>query len=78
MLPVSKQTLINEQIEVWKLQIGGLPTANIILVCKISDIHGDDSKECRHLGNTSVRTSRETHYLSTTEPIRCYPMLCEI
>jgi hypothetical protein len=36
--------------------------------CKISGSHGCDYEECRLLGyKNPVRTSQETHYVSTTE-----------
>jgi hypothetical protein len=45
--------------------------------CKIWGFHGGDYEECHFLGyKTPVRTSRETHYVSTTEPSRL--MLCKI
>jgi hypothetical protein len=38
------------------------------MLCKIWGFHGSDYEECRLLGYTNpVRTSQETHYVSTTE-----------
>jgi hypothetical protein len=40
-------------------------------------LHGSDYEECRLLGHkTPVRTSQETHYVSTTESSQL--MLCKI
>jgi hypothetical protein len=47
------------------------------LLCKICDFHGGDNEECRVLGyKNPVRTSQETHYVSTTESSQL--MLCKI
>jgi hypothetical protein len=38
-------------------------------ICRIWGFHGEDYEECRLLAyKTPVRTSEETHYVSTTEP----------
>jgi hypothetical protein len=53
------------------------PTTDIVKICKIWGFHGSDYEEWRLLGyKTPVRTSQETHYVSTTEfsPL----MLCKI
>jgi hypothetical protein len=48
-------------------------TANI---CKLWGVHGGDYEKCRLLGyKNPVRTSQETHYVSTTEHSRL--MLCK-
>jgi hypothetical protein len=48
-----------------------------IQLCKTSGFHGGDYEECLLLGyKTTVRTSQETHYISTTEPTEL--MLCMI
>jgi hypothetical protein len=45
-------------------------------LCKISVFHGGDYEECRLLGyKHPVRTSQETHYVSTTESSQL--MLCK-
>jgi hypothetical protein len=50
---------------------------NIWRQCKIWGVHGGHYEECRLLGyKTPVRTSQETHYVSTTESSRL--MLCKI
>jgi hypothetical protein len=47
------------------------------MLCKITGFYGDGYEECRLLGyKNPVRTSQETHYVSTTEPSRS--MLCKI
>jgi hypothetical protein len=47
------------------------------LWCKILGFHGGDYEECHLLGYKSpVRTSQETHYVSTTESSQL--MLCKI
>jgi hypothetical protein len=39
-----------------------------IKLCKILGFHGGDYEDCRLLAyKNSVRTSQETHYVSTTE-----------
>jgi hypothetical protein len=46
-------------------------------MCKILGVHGSDYGECRLLGyKTPVRTSQETHYVSTSESSEL--MLCKI
>jgi hypothetical protein len=46
-------------------------------LCKIRGVHGGHYEECRLLGyKYPVRTSQETHYVSTTEPSQL--MLCKI
>jgi hypothetical protein len=46
-------------------------------LCKICGFHGGDYEECHLLGyKTPVRTSQETHYVSTTEFSQL--MLCTI
>jgi hypothetical protein len=46
------------------------------VLCKIWGVHGGHYEVCRLLGyKTPVRTSQETHYVSTTEPSRL--MLCK-
>jgi hypothetical protein len=48
-----------------------------IVICKIWGFHGSGYEECRLLGyKNPVRTSQETHYVSTTEPSQL--MLCKI
>jgi hypothetical protein len=48
-----------------------------LMLCMIWDFHGSDYEECRLLGYTNpVRTSQETHYVSTTESSQL--MLCKI
>jgi hypothetical protein len=48
-----------------------------VIACKTSGFHGGDYEEWRLLGHKNpVRTSQETHYVSTTEPSRL--MLCKI
>jgi hypothetical protein len=45
--------------------------------CKIRGFHGGNYEECRLLGyKNTVRTSQETHYVSTTESSQL--MLCKI
>jgi hypothetical protein len=45
--------------------------------CKIWDFQGGDYEECRLLGyKNPVRTSQETHYVSTTESSQL--TLCKI
>jgi hypothetical protein len=47
------------------------------MLCKIFGFHGGDYEECRLLGyKNPVRTSQETHYVSTTAPSQL--MLCKI
>jgi hypothetical protein len=47
------------------------------MLCKIWAFHGGDYEECRLLGyKNPVRTSQQTHYVSTTESSRL--MLCKI
>jgi hypothetical protein len=46
------------------------------MLCKIRGFHGGDYEECRLLGyKTPVRTSQETHYVSTTDS--SHLMLCK-
>jgi hypothetical protein len=46
-------------------------------MAKITGFHGSDYEECRLLGyKNPVRTSKETHHVSATEP--CQLMLCKI
>jgi hypothetical protein len=55
--------------------IGNITSWN--LTCKVRGCHGSDYEECRLLGyKNQVRTSQETHYVSTTEPSQL--MLCKI
>jgi hypothetical protein len=47
------------------------------VLCKSWGFHGGDSEQCRLLWyQKPVRTSKETHYVSTTEPSQI--MLCKI
>jgi hypothetical protein len=47
------------------------------MLCKIWGFHSGDYEECHHLGYKSpVRTSQETHYISTRESNQL--MLCKI
>jgi hypothetical protein len=47
------------------------------MLCKIWGFHGGDYEECRLLGYKNlVRTSQETHYVSTTESSQLMP--CKI
>jgi hypothetical protein len=47
------------------------------MLCKFWGFHGGDYEECRLLGYINpVRTSQQTHYISTTESSRL--MLCKI
>jgi hypothetical protein len=47
------------------------------MICKIWGFHGGDHEECRLLGyKNPVRTSQETHYVSTTEHSQLMP--CKI
>jgi hypothetical protein len=49
-------------------QIPGPPWTTWTQLCKIRGFHGGGCEECRPLRyKTPVRTSQETHYVSTTE-----------
>jgi hypothetical protein len=68
---------IKTQFVLHRRHITFLLESNQSMLCKIWGFHGGDYEECRLLGyKNPVRTSQETHYVSTTETSQL--MLCKI